>query len=464
LIVGQHWTGVDYHVYRSYVYFDTSALPSTAIIDKAVLQLWGAADGSATDFDICVVNGQPASPHDPLTIWDFDRTLYSGLGGTLNTAVFAVGAYNSVSINSTALGWINTSGTTKLCLWSSRDDAATVPIGQETVTFRDAGMANPPQLVIEWHIDVVSGPLTSGEYTVKTTANTTDMKLYIDAVEVDTASLDGASVSANITSGWLLYPIYWSYYKHTVSSTLVAHYQPNDVIHGAAYSAGTATFANGSANVTNGGVADWDSTLDGAVIKLNADNVWHVIDSVTSNTTLTLASAYTGVGGSGAYTIAPRLPDRAGTLQDGAITWGANPAGVTLTLGSFATTEALGGSAVDVTPDTLPDMETSDWFTESNNSTLSTNPFYPVVRVLSSTGGLSTFTEQQVWRFFAIMAILLLMAGAAKVVPGHILAIGVAQMVGMSGAAALTIFPIWTIVVAAGFLMATLVMERSISW
>ena len=314
---------------------------------------------------------------------------------------------------------------------------------------------------------MVISSVASGEYTVQVAAEagTSDnLTLALDGWVVDSTPLNGASIPDN-ANDWHLYPIYWTYYSHSVGGVEIVHYQPNDIIRGVAYTTGTAAFANGSANVTAGGAADWDDSMDGAVIKLNADNSWFVIDSVTSNTTLTLTANYAGVGGAGAYTIAPRLPDLVtATTEEGAISWGTNPSGITLSLGSFTTTAATGSAGADATPDTLPDMETSDWFTESSNSTLHSNPLYPVVSALSVTGGLTTFTEQQVWRFFAIMAILLLMAGAGMAVPGHILVIGIAQMLGMTGAVALTIFPLWAVVVAAGFLLATLVMERSISW
>lgn len=71
-----------------------------------------------------------------------------------------------------------------------------------------------------------------------------------------------------------------------------------------AHRQGTATFTTGSPNVTGVGTG-WSSDLAGRRIKLNADDVEHVILSVGGATSLTLTANYSSAGGSGAYTILP---------------------------------------------------------------------------------------------------------------------------------------------------------------
>ena len=85
-------------------------------------------------------------------------------------------------------------------------------------------------------IKSVSSAVTSGEHTIKATADTTDLKLYIDTVEEDSTALGGVSVSDN-ANDWVLMSNaspYANYYKHTVSGSLVTHYQPEAIIVGTA--------------------------------------------------------------------------------------------------------------------------------------------------------------------------------------------------------------------------------------
>jgi len=152
IAIGQNKVSTTYSIDRGYVYFNTSALPSNAIIESATLSLYKAGDYSATDFDITVQNGQPTYPHDPLQSSDYNQAYYSGNGGTLNT-VSLVNGYNDISLNSTGIGWITPSGWTKLCLRSSRDINGNAPTGSEYASFyaSEHGSAYTPKLTIVFH-------------------------------------------------------------------------------------------------------------------------------------------------------------------------------------------------------------------------------------------------------------------------------------------------------------------------
>lgn len=80
---------------------------------------------------------------------------------------------------------------------------------------------------------IVTSSATSGEHNIKVTADTTNLKLYIDTVEEDSVALAGASVPDN-ANNWVLcnnnVMPYIDYYKHTVSGTLKAWYQPVTLI------------------------------------------------------------------------------------------------------------------------------------------------------------------------------------------------------------------------------------------
>jgi parallel beta-helix repeat protein len=139
-----------YTIWRGFVYFDTMNIPSNSVIDSAVLSLYKDSDSSTTDFDIVVQNGQPTYPHDPLNPFDYNKSYYSGNGGSINTTSFSSG-YNNITLANHS--WINMSGRTKLCLRSSRDIDSVTPTGDEYVTVRssDYPLAGySPKLVVAY--------------------------------------------------------------------------------------------------------------------------------------------------------------------------------------------------------------------------------------------------------------------------------------------------------------------------
>ncbi len=139
-----------YSIYRGFVIFNTSALPTNAYLDNAILSLYKKDDYSTTDFLLTIQNGQPTYPHNPLQAGDYDRTHYSGNGGSLNTVNFTTGRNN---ITLTTLSWINTTGLTNLCLSSSRDINGNTPSGNEYVnvwSHEAPGVNDWPKLVITY--------------------------------------------------------------------------------------------------------------------------------------------------------------------------------------------------------------------------------------------------------------------------------------------------------------------------
>ncbi len=219
-------------VTRSYLYFDTSEIPSGSTISSAVLYLYGAADNSTTDFSLTVTNGQPTYPHDPLVGGDFNKTQYSGTGGTLTTAGFSVAGYNALTLDATGRGWINKGGQTKLELASSRDLSVTTPTGDEYVTFYstdEAGTSKDPYLVVTFTGGVgtsVANGVTSGEHTIKVSLADNTLKTFVDGVEADSDSIGGSIVdNANAWAFTTNYSMpYVEYIKVTVGGVLVGHW------------------------------------------------------------------------------------------------------------------------------------------------------------------------------------------------------------------------------------------------
>jgi len=143
-------TGYVYRIYRGFLFFNTSYIPTNACITNATVSLTKGYDYSDNDFDIVIQNGQPSYPHDPLESGDYDKDYYSGDGGSFNTSDFTSGRNN---ITVTNLSWITKEGLTKLCLRSSRDIDGVAPTGLEYVLVRSAnyvGTLYDPKLVVEY--------------------------------------------------------------------------------------------------------------------------------------------------------------------------------------------------------------------------------------------------------------------------------------------------------------------------
>jgi hypothetical protein len=158
------------------------------------------------------------------------------------------------------------------------------------------------------------------------------------------------------------------------------------------------------------------------------------------------------------------LPDRQGADNNATITWGTNPTDITASLGSLVSgTQPSPGAVITLpSPDLLPsNAGGSNWFADPDETALHDNPFYMVVKFASEAGGLSTFTETQVWRFFGIWFVLLLTAAAAMVVRGHLLIASAICCAAIWFMVHLTIFPMVILIAIVPILLVGLVMERS---
>ncbi len=161
-----------YNIRRAYLYFDTSSIPDGVTITAATLKLYGSSNFSVTDFDITIQNGQPTYPHDPLINTDYNKSLYSSSGGTLNTSGFTTSGYNSITLDATGISWINKTGTTKFCLRSSRDIAGTTPAGNEYVNFYtyEKGVGYYPKLEVTWTVTAPAITAVAASNVAQTTA------------------------------------------------------------------------------------------------------------------------------------------------------------------------------------------------------------------------------------------------------------------------------------------------------
>jgi flagellin-like protein len=156
LDVGQYYgydSADEYVVFRTSLFFDTSSIPDGATITNATLSLYRVAgEIDSHNFDVVVQNGQPTYPHDPLDANDYSYTHYSDNGGSINTGDMVYGHYNDIVLNSAGKSWINKTGTTKLCLRSSRDIDNIIPEDYEYATFcsNEEGTGYQPKLTITY--------------------------------------------------------------------------------------------------------------------------------------------------------------------------------------------------------------------------------------------------------------------------------------------------------------------------
>jgi len=169
--VAPYWS-----IWRGFVFFDTSSIPTGANITNATLGLRGNLDSSTTNFSIVVQNGtSPTYPHNPLEAGDYNYIYYSGDGGNFNTSGFNATAYNNITLNTTGIGWIQrgVGAETRLCLRSSRDIASIEPTGNEFVRFwaAEKGSGFYPQLVITY-VASTTPTITTNDaiYITRTTA------------------------------------------------------------------------------------------------------------------------------------------------------------------------------------------------------------------------------------------------------------------------------------------------------
>ena len=162
LYIGQHKdliTG-DYCIYRSFLKFDTSSIPTSATITSAKLKLYGCIDYSSTDFHIRLTKWTGDTPIDTGDYLQFDGTLYDD--GSFSTSSFTTSGYNTITISNYNL--ITKAGYTKIGVLSDRDINGNPPTGNEYVMVYsyEKGSGYRPLLNVTY--TVPNNPPSAGYY------------------------------------------------------------------------------------------------------------------------------------------------------------------------------------------------------------------------------------------------------------------------------------------------------------
>lgn len=123
--------GVERDIYRGNLIFDTTSIkPSVKIKDSKIkLYLVNKTNTAGGPISVRVLDGQPTYPHNPVVDGDYDRTLYSGDGGSRDFDSDAPGAYYDINLNATGIGWINKGGITKFRIANLEKDVNDVDVG-----------------------------------------------------------------------------------------------------------------------------------------------------------------------------------------------------------------------------------------------------------------------------------------------------------------------------------------------
>src|SRR4030042_5667489 len=161
IIVGQTLSSAVFYVYRAVLVFDTTSLPTDAVIDTATVSLYGKSDSSTTDFNLVLVEGTGITT--PLTLAGYkdlqDRV--ESLNSAFSTSSFSTSAYNVLTLTDDGEGEIVPGGVTKFGLRSSLDIAGTPdPTGNEYVTVwsSEHGVAYQPKLTVTYTLAPLGAP------------------------------------------------------------------------------------------------------------------------------------------------------------------------------------------------------------------------------------------------------------------------------------------------------------------
>jgi len=285
-------------------------------------------------------------------------------------------------------------------------EAASEDPGVFTLSVAEVWIANTIAISPDWRVVSATG-ITSGVRRVVTTAvaaGNLTISVYDEddnLIDDGTTPMGGASVPPNV-SDWLLMQNnvmpYMEYYKHTVDGTLIAWYQPISMI-----------------------------------IDTNLDD-----------------RAGTDVGEDG---------DDNDIEEDAIITWGANPVGIDVAIGSLVSssqppiTPASEEEAVDIVPEGEVPIEGG----VVNTTNLQDNPLYPIVHVINE---YTDYTEEQIWFMGATLIILLCMGIAVVRVPNHLLLAGTVGLVLGGFFTAMEIYQWWMMLVMGFIFVMSILMER----
>lgn len=142
--------GFTSNIQRVFIPFDTSSIPDTNKITSATLEFY--RDDSIDTFrddDLTRVElVQTAQASGTAYVsGDYDSVSFTS-GGTINFADTTNNAYNTISLNATALTWISKTGFTKLALITGKDYDNVQTLNHNELCIQNRVAANPMKLTV----------------------------------------------------------------------------------------------------------------------------------------------------------------------------------------------------------------------------------------------------------------------------------------------------------------------------
>jgi plastocyanin len=185
--VGQQLYGSTYTIWRSFIQFNTTLLPSTATISAAKICLYGYGDSSSTDFTIRIQKWTEASTIDTSDYDAFDGTNYDD--GLFDTSSWTTTGWNNITLTNFTI--IQVAGYTNVSIRSGNDVSSTAPTSDEFVDFETSENTNDPFLEVTYTCSPTIGEFTAdatfyaGKYGwLNATANDGDGQSDLDDVFV----------------------------------------------------------------------------------------------------------------------------------------------------------------------------------------------------------------------------------------------------------------------------------------
>jgi hypothetical protein len=148
LAVGQSYAYGEWGVFRTFLKFNTTTIPSQATIVSAVLKIYVSSDYSYTDFYIQVCPWTGDTPIGTEDFLQWQSTIY----GSISTREIGTG-WKNITLSTDA---VKLADYTRLCLISSRDISATSPTTFEYVDIGSSESGNSPTLIVTYYVVTVT--------------------------------------------------------------------------------------------------------------------------------------------------------------------------------------------------------------------------------------------------------------------------------------------------------------------
>lgn len=156
--------------------------------------------------------------------------------------------------------------------------------------------------------------------------------------------------------------------------------------------------------------------------------------------------------------IGTALPDAVGS-NHAVITWGTNPADISITTSGLTPPPAtVPGATQPPATDILGEAGAVDWNVDVDMGKLATNPLRPAVKAISDNTQLS---ERQVWVFGGILIVVVVTVMVGTRVRGHHIITAVASGLATVAMVVMTIFPLYALIYLIICVIGGVISERS---